>query len=92
VFCFTKKKLTLRLGNSKRERLSSLEELIEVPEAVETLEGDLERIVIVRTPEGKAADELGVVGRRNEVSKEKSGPSGTPADLEVRLASRIEEL
>jgi hypothetical protein len=75
-----------------RDRLSSLEELIEVPEAVETLDGDLERIVIERIPEGNTAEELGLVGRRNDVSKEKSGPSGTPADFEDRLASNTDEL
>jgi hypothetical protein len=63
-----------------------------MPEAVDTLDGDLERIVIERTPEGNA-EELGLTeGRKKEVSNDTSGPSGTPVDREDRLAAKTEEL
>ena len=49
------------------------------------------KIVMERTPEGKP-EEAGLVEGRKKVSKEKSGPSGTPFDLVDRVASRTDEL
>ena len=50
------------------------------------------KIVMERTPEGKPEEAGLVEGRKKEVSKEKSGPSGTPLDLVERVASRTDEL